>query len=191
MTSNTNNFAIAGYNKKEPLTKQQQEKIENIKKNLTVDVKETNAYKRKKISAHDDRPSAKAVGSILGIGVLSVVFCLIVIPDIPTLIRDFWHGTVWRQIIENRWKICLKGNLEYFNFPQEWLSTRSILNNHARQSKVQWYKKVAHCTQVHVMVPVGPLVVTLFWISNKICASLIDVYRCNTTYPFIFHWLLT
>ena len=89
LTSNTNIFAITGYNQKEPLTKQQQEKIENIKKNLTMDVKETNAYKRKKISAHDDRPSAKAVGSILGIGVLSVVFCLIVIPDIPMLIRDF------------------------------------------------------------------------------------------------------
>ena len=75
------------------LTKKQQQKLDNIKKNLTVNARETNAFKRTKTSAPDHRPTAKAMGAVLGAGLLAVLFCAIVIPDIPKLYRDFKYGS--------------------------------------------------------------------------------------------------
>ena len=84
-------FCIAGPNWGNPLTKEQRIKIENIKKKLIVSKKDTKAFKRTKISSQDDRPSARAMGSIFGIGILSLIFCLIDLPDIPKLWRDLTY----------------------------------------------------------------------------------------------------
>ena len=74
------------------LTKEQQRRLDDIKNKLTVDKKETKAAKMKKISAPDTRPTAKAVGGALGIGLLVLVFALIVLPDIPVIIHDIRWG---------------------------------------------------------------------------------------------------
>ena len=80
------------YFSKGELTKEQQHKLDVIKKTLTVDKKETKAAKRKKISAPDPRPTAKAVGATLGIGLLVLLFAMIVLPDIPVIINDIRFG---------------------------------------------------------------------------------------------------
>ena len=74
------------------LNKQLQTRLESIKTKLTVNPKETQAAKRKKISATDKRPTARAVGASLGIGILAVLFCVIVLPDIPIIMRHIIHG---------------------------------------------------------------------------------------------------
>ena len=74
------------------LTKEQQLKLENIKQKLTVHKKNTKAAKMKKISAPDSRPTAKAVGAALGIGLLVLVLSIIVLPDIPIIIHDIREG---------------------------------------------------------------------------------------------------
>ena len=74
------------------LTKEQQLKLDNIKQKLTVNKKKTKAAQMKKISAPDSRPTAKAVGAALGIGLLVLVLSIIVLPDIPVIIRDIREG---------------------------------------------------------------------------------------------------
>lgn len=63
-----------------------QEKIENIKKNLTVNKKETNQYIRTLTSAPDERQSAKNIG-IVGVTVISVVFGVIMLSDCINVVR--------------------------------------------------------------------------------------------------------
>ena len=89
---NIHHFYIGEINYSHLLTKDDQEKISNIKKNLTIDTKTLTKNTRKKISAADHRPSSKAVGSILGIGILIATLLVIVVPDIPTLVRHFKKG---------------------------------------------------------------------------------------------------
>ena len=68
------------------LTKEQRLKLQRIREELTINPKNLSAFQRRGISAPDDRPSAKAVGSVLGIGVLVAVCLVIVVPDIHKLI---------------------------------------------------------------------------------------------------------
>lgn len=65
-----------------------QEKIDELKRTLTVDVKTTSQYERKFVCADDPRPSAKGVGIIFGPVLLSVVIGLVVLADFPNLVRS-------------------------------------------------------------------------------------------------------
>lgn len=65
-----------------------QEKIDELKRTLTVDVKTTSQYERKFVCADDPRPSAKGVGIIFGPVLLSVVVGLVVLADFPNLVRS-------------------------------------------------------------------------------------------------------
>ncbi|XP_052075447.1 uncharacterized protein LOC127712885 [Mytilus californianus] len=54
--------------------------VEDIKNILSVDPKKTNAYKLKRISVYEDRPVAKAIGSV-GVAVLISVIIFIIVLD--------------------------------------------------------------------------------------------------------------
>ncbi|KAK3099522.1 hypothetical protein FSP39_005703 [Pinctada imbricata] len=60
---------------------------------LKVSKKETSRYRASKISVQDNRPSAVALGSGLAICLLVIPLALIVISDIPLLIRHMRSGT--------------------------------------------------------------------------------------------------
>jgi Sec-independent protein translocase protein TatA len=62
-----------------------QEKIAELKRTLTVDVKTTSQYERKFISVDDPRPSAKSIGIVFGPILISVILGLIVLADISRL----------------------------------------------------------------------------------------------------------
>ncbi|XP_033756842.1 uncharacterized protein LOC117339389 [Pecten maximus] len=64
-----------------------EEKVEKLKKDLTVNKKNTSLHKRKFISASDDRMSATGIGSF-GVGMLVIVLLSIFIMDIGTLKSD-------------------------------------------------------------------------------------------------------
>ncbi|CAC5367390.1 unnamed protein product [Mytilus coruscus] len=68
-------------------TEELQAKIDQIQTELTVDRKETSSYKRKLTSAPDNRVSAQSIGYV-GVVILTVVIGLLVIIDIPTLVKD-------------------------------------------------------------------------------------------------------
>lgn len=60
--------------------------IEEIKKKLAVNKEQLSSNIRKKISVMDDRPSARAVGSV-GVVILTVCFGLLIALDYVTLTR--------------------------------------------------------------------------------------------------------
>lgn len=60
--------------------------IEEMKKKLAVNKQQLSSSIRKKISVKDDRPSAKAVGSV-GVVILAVCFGLLIALDYVTLTR--------------------------------------------------------------------------------------------------------
>lgn len=60
--------------------------IEETKKKLAVNKEQLSSSIRKKISVKDDRPSAKAVGSV-GVVILAVCFGLLIALDYVTLTR--------------------------------------------------------------------------------------------------------
>lgn len=60
--------------------------IEEMKKKLAVNKEQLSSSIRKKISVKDDRPSAKAVGSV-GVVILAVCFGLLIALDYVTLTR--------------------------------------------------------------------------------------------------------
>lgn len=60
--------------------------IEEMKKKLSVNKEQLSSSIRKKISVKDDRPSAKAVGSV-GVVILAVCFGLLIALDYVTLTR--------------------------------------------------------------------------------------------------------
>ncbi|XP_069140027.1 serine-rich adhesin for platelets-like [Argopecten irradians] len=64
-----------------------EEKVEQIKRELTVNKKNTSLHKRKFISASDDRMSATGIGSF-GVGMLVAVLLSICIMDLGTLKAD-------------------------------------------------------------------------------------------------------
>ncbi|ESO95099.1 hypothetical protein LOTGIDRAFT_160860 [Lottia gigantea] len=68
-----------------------EEKLTEIKKNLTISIVKLSSSRRKKTSATDKRPSASSVGYV-GVVILSVVMGLLVIQDIlSALIFLFTH----------------------------------------------------------------------------------------------------
>ncbi|XP_065940781.1 uncharacterized protein [Magallana gigas] len=64
-----------------------QQKIEKMKAELTVDKKQTNKYKRSLISVPDSRPSARGIGSSVGVLTLGIVIALLVAFDCPRASR--------------------------------------------------------------------------------------------------------
>lgn len=68
-------------------TKEIRKRIDKIKKKLTVPMNSTSKYQRSKTSAKDERMSSHAMGMVLGVGLISACFALILLPDIYTLIR--------------------------------------------------------------------------------------------------------
>lgn len=61
-----------------------QEKILEMKKNLTVSTKDTSSYKRSLVSSSDSRSSAKAVGSV-GLVILIVIGVFMLLADFTRL----------------------------------------------------------------------------------------------------------
>lgn len=68
-------------------TKEIRKRIDKIKKKLTVPMNSTSKYQRSKTSAKDERMSSHAMGMVLGVGLISAFFALILLPDIYTFIR--------------------------------------------------------------------------------------------------------
>lgn len=72
-----------------PIKQDEVEKLEQrlgeLKSNLTVLRNSTSKAIRSKISADDPRPSAKSLGFVLGAGILICVFGGIIISDLPEL----------------------------------------------------------------------------------------------------------
>lgn len=64
-----------------------QQKIKKIKSELTVEKKQTNKYKRSLISASDSRPSARIIGSSVGVLTVYIVITLLVAFDFPRASR--------------------------------------------------------------------------------------------------------
>ena len=64
------------------------EAVKQLQKDLLVDKAELSSFKRKKISAADERSSSKGIGA-LGIVTLIGVLCMLLISDSPVLVRDF------------------------------------------------------------------------------------------------------
>ncbi|XP_062589156.1 uncharacterized protein LOC134250829 [Saccostrea cucullata] len=72
--------------------KQLQDKITAIQKKLVLEKKNLASQKNAKISVADPRPSAKAVGSIVGVGIIMFTFAIIVLLDLPVLYRHIRFG---------------------------------------------------------------------------------------------------
>ena len=69
-----------------------QRKLYEIKETLTIPTNTTLKYKYSKVCLEDDRPSAISLGYILGVGVLIGVVAIILLPDIPVIVRNVKHG---------------------------------------------------------------------------------------------------
>ena len=72
------------------------EKIQEIKRALTIDKHELSSYRRKKTSADDDRSSAKGIG-VLGACVICAVISFIIVLDFKTFVHQgevLWKRTV-------------------------------------------------------------------------------------------------
>ena len=72
------------------------EKIQEIKRTLTIDKHELSSYRRKKTSADDDRSSAKGIG-VLGACVICAVISFIIVLDFKTFVHQgevLWKRTV-------------------------------------------------------------------------------------------------
>jgi hypothetical protein len=72
--------------------KELQNKIDAITKQIKVESSQLSSEKNKKISAADPRPAAKAVGSVLGVGILVFIGVFMVLSDVPILYRHFVYG---------------------------------------------------------------------------------------------------
>jgi hypothetical protein len=57
---------------------------------LTIDAKETSAFKNTKISAPDSRPSSAAMGA-LGVVLMTVIFALIILSDCITFFHVYGY----------------------------------------------------------------------------------------------------
>lgn len=80
-SSTTNEYLLV--NETEEIRK----RINAIKKNLTVPMNSTSKHHRSKTSAKDERVSSRAIGIVLGVGLISAFFALILLPDIYALIH--------------------------------------------------------------------------------------------------------
>lgn len=63
-----------------------EDELTELRRNLTIDAKETSAFKNTKISAPDSRPSSAAMGA-LGVVLMTVIFALIILSDCITFLR--------------------------------------------------------------------------------------------------------
>lgn len=73
--------------------------MDETRKELTVNKKETSMFIRTKISAKDDRQSSQAMG-VIGASVLVVVIACIVIPDILTCLNAIYYKRKTRVVVE-------------------------------------------------------------------------------------------
>ncbi|XP_061195267.1 uncharacterized protein LOC133203508 [Saccostrea echinata] len=73
-----------------------EQRIYEIKTNLTVPVNSTSQYIRSKTCAEDDRMSSRAIGSVLGAGLLSFLAIFILFSDVLRVCRYF---TKWINAI--------------------------------------------------------------------------------------------
>jgi tetrahydromethanopterin S-methyltransferase subunit B len=71
---------------------QLKEKIDVMKKALTVKKTSLSSFKRRKISAADSRASAAVIGSTLGVTLIVLVIALIIASDVQRLYSDVKHG---------------------------------------------------------------------------------------------------
>lgn len=81
-----------------------QEKISELKRTLTVDVKTTSRYERKFVCADDPRPSAKSVGILFGPILISMILGLIVLADFPRLIKSVTKCKKSIRHLRSEWK---------------------------------------------------------------------------------------
>ena len=84
------------------ITPELQQKIDDIKQNLTISKRQTSAFLRSKTSATDSRPSAASMGS-LGIVAIVLAIGLVVAIDVMNYIQ--WLRMMWNMIYETvNWK---------------------------------------------------------------------------------------
>lgn len=69
-----------------------EDRLKELRRNLTIDAKETSAFKNTKISASDSRPSSAAMGA-LGVVLMTVFFGLIILSDCITFFRHKSYNT--------------------------------------------------------------------------------------------------
>ncbi|XP_062578281.1 uncharacterized protein LOC134240189 [Saccostrea cucullata] len=67
-------------------------RLDEMKKKLEVNQKELSATVRAKTSAKDERKSARGIGSVLGVGIITFVLVTLVISDLPLLYRQIRYG---------------------------------------------------------------------------------------------------
>ena len=82
------------------------EAMSSMKQELHVDKKTTTAYKRSKISAPDKRTSSRVIGA-WGLIILIIPVSLIIITDIPAVVRQF---KVTLNAFRNKQFQCQKRN---------------------------------------------------------------------------------
>ncbi|XP_078316900.1 uncharacterized protein LOC111119137 [Crassostrea virginica] len=73
-------------------TEKLEKKITEIKTNLTVHVNTTSQYLRSKSCANDERTSSRAMGMVLGAGLLSALAAFILFPDLYTVCSHILKG---------------------------------------------------------------------------------------------------
>ena len=76
------------------------EKIEQMKKELLLNTRTLSSSVRKRTSAKDDRPSATGVGVVFGIGIFTLLFALVIVPDIPSLVSDIRNSYAVKNLLE-------------------------------------------------------------------------------------------
>ena len=74
------------------ITDEVSNKISKRKKELQVDIKTLSTTVRRKTSAPDPRPSARAVGATTGVAIMTVVFGGIFLFDLPLIMNLFQHA---------------------------------------------------------------------------------------------------
>ncbi|KAL5006459.1 hypothetical protein ScPMuIL_015265 [Solemya velum] len=65
-----------------------EKQTEEVKKEMAVKKNETSSIIALYVSAQDERPTAGALGYILGIGLLTTLGCVIVLSDVASIFRD-------------------------------------------------------------------------------------------------------
>lgn len=80
------------------------QKIVKIKQELLLKKDELSTIKRRKTSVLDIRPSAFALGSMLGVGIITTLVVVIAISDLPLLGNKI---KLWHHKIRPRWFFCV------------------------------------------------------------------------------------
>lgn len=80
------------------------QKIVKIKQELLLKKDKLSTIKRRKTSVLDIRPSAFALGSMLGVGIITTLVVVIAISDLPLLSNQI---KLWNHKIRPRWFFCV------------------------------------------------------------------------------------